>query len=1236
MKKFKLKKLLCIIVIFISALVLGTVSSNAASLSQLPGLGAKAVKKTVSIGRLQGVHNLYCVQQPKHHQGGTFTIFKYVKIEGNTATNNKGKSVTSSENAKLAYILGGGGSGYGSGEGYAPNYSKRQSALWRYMDTWMSRVGKHLGVNWTVGNPSRPHNPGDLLTKANNAGPTATASISNTGTSKLRINNNVIGPFRVQYTGSITSVQIKDTNGNAISSGIKFYSNSNATREIKASEIRSNTNFYIKNTSRKTPKEMTINVQSSGVGDTEIWFLKNPKVVTTAQRLLYVHSTPKTTRASVTIPIDVDINLKGYVWVNSPVTKANQVDGSLYQAGMKLLPGVTVNLKRKSDGATIASAITDGNGAYIFEKKVTMLTVGNYYVEFNYKSTQGGTYKEYIPVAFNAVANGSKALEDEIKPWVQDNKAIASTYKGTDATKEATYGLTKLMNSGLFDQNAATLSNINLGIKTIPQVDYTMSQDIDYVTVTINGYTYRYNYGTKGNTKLKAAPTVSWQSKNSIAAYTRAIYPSDILYKPEDARKRLEIYVTYRTDITNTTEIGTGDTAERMKELYQERTLHVTKLQNAFDTNRYELSDKNWTANNGTATITDAYIKDIKETGIKPGANNTATKYITFKVRRDKDKDAVMEILDHPYGIIEQFPVKSIIPDNGAYHKFERYDYAWNYPNIKSADIQTHYVYDKKDEKQAPYLILKLGTARTISGYVFEDKIKKNEISGEVLGNGVYDNGEKLISGVKVELLSGKYDKEPTGLYKVTLSADGTKVESKEIAVSATTETGTDGKFKLEGVVPGDYYLRFIYGNGQYKVIDANGKEVFAGTLVKDSKLNNQTIISAKEYKSTIVTSESAKNGIENESNIADTQHNWYKSLNADNYSVAIDNLNTRVEVNKKDESNTLNGIDALTAKISITVENTPTNIANETDASQTSQTSVHENKFVGFNLGVITQPIESARIDKVISNMKLVNAQGNLIFEGNPESTQMQGVSDLDNTKNGGSVFTRAEVDEEQMYGSTLTITYLITVTNTSDTNYYERKYYVYGEKTGAHEVTLTVKEVTDYLDPTLAYLGVSEGKTVTEVTETATAQSAEATARETKDLKITGWEVLYTENNKERAQAKQNDVKTSDSASIATQKILSTQDNDMEFINEAQITDARPLPESNKYDSRTDAIKNAEVSTTKQVVKVNEAPAKATIIITPPTGADLKTILIYTGVTALALAVLSAGVIIIKKKIL
>ena len=115
-----------------------------------------------------------------------------------------------------------------------------------------------------------------------------------------------------------------------------------------------------------------------------------------------------------------------------------------------------------------------------------------------------------------------------------------------------------------------------------------------------------------------------------------------------------------------------------------------------------------------------------------------------------------------------------------------------------------------------------------------------------------------------------------------------------------------------------------------------------------------------------------------------------------------------------------------------------------------------------------------------------------------------------------------------------------------------------------------------------------------------------------------------LYTAKNTTR---NDNSCKTSDTATLIAQRILSANDDDMEFINQAKLTKL-----VNGTDNRDNSNeKDTEIQTIKPVSLNYEAQARATI--TPPTGADRQTIIMYVVAGTLALAILSAGVVVIKK---
>ena len=955
------------------------------------------------------------------------------------------------------------------------------------------------------------------------------------------------------------------------------------------------------------------------------------------------------------------ISIKGYVWIDTQPTKDGPFNSQYDSTRESKVAGVTVRLMKKGNTSTkVPTTTTNTNGEYVFDKVLSKSELKDYYVEFDYskldnlkttyKDAEGKEHKyiNYIPVAFNStdvskiVANGSRALMDNVPVDDVNLKGIATTYKGKE--KERIYGLSGNLCDKLLE--GSVLNNINLGIKKIQETDHHTEEVLDYVRIVMRGYSYTYKYGNAGKATYVTAPNVNWQKVGTISGYTANIYPSDIAYDKENNTEELKVYVGYKINITNTTTTGTGSVANNYKELYNEKALHVTNLTDTFDSKRYTLADDNWekaTDKNGVSTT--KYNKDIK------AINSGKTEAI--KIKFNVKHEAIMDILNHPYGIIEKYPTTA---KTEGYHEYTRTDYGWNY-NI--AKEQTHKISDNPQEGSAPYLIFKLSeNTRKISGRVFKDeRTDSAKANNEVLGDGV-DNNEKGVAGVKVQLLdvSVKDNKEITDITKLPVSGlydvpnnNGTRTT---ISKDAEVLTDANGIYKLEGIVPGDYYLRFVYGNGEYKITDIDGKVISEGTI--NSKIDDKEI-DAKNYKSTIVVNSVAKKALQGikdgetikvdevitEGTNKKENYIWYKNLKATNASIAIDTLGTRIGVNENNLKNIISG----TAKFSITLEN---DVNNSTDVKDTSKeadktqaitdgektnnkmkvnylNAIDEkhNDFNGLNLGIIEMPEQRATIEKIITNIKLVNAQGNLVFQGNPETDSLTGVSDLDHTKNGGSTYVRAELQDDMISGAILQLTYAIHVTNTSDVNYYNEEYYFYGDKKdGKKEVTLVLNELVDYLDKTLSYNQDASTSKFVEVTDlTNLPQDEELKDKIVLELKGLN-EKLYTTMNKSR--------QTTDnySASLVAQRSLSLQDDDMEFINIAKVRADRGTAKGDDSEQS-----NKEIKTVRPYEFKDYAQAKATI--TPPTGADRQTIIIYTIAGTIALAVLSAGVFVIKKYI-
>lgn len=949
------------------------------------------------------------------------------------------------------------------------------------------------------------------------------------------------------------------------------------------------------------------------------------------------------------------ISVKGYVWKDVQAGK-NSNSNSLYDTDETKIAGVTVRLRKKGNtSANVPSTTTDENGEYIFNNAIPENDIDSYYVEFDYSGLDSlkttyldaenneHKYINYIPVELKPTEeNGSKALMNIVAEKDIDLSGIALTYAGTDATTISKYGLSKV---GTISNGV--LTNVNLGIIKIPETEYKISQNLSYVKIDINGYTFTYDYSKLGDNSMPMAPTVNWQKPGSIKSYTADIYPSDIAYSiaQTDENKRIKVYVVYKIDIKNTN-------SNNIEELYMEKEkgLKITSLKNYYDGKRYTI-EKNYGVNtnpdfgkwsdeaNAKRNGKDVKVVEFNIDKYKDGidyqdGNDTISSFIEFRVK----DDAINKILENPQGIVEEYPT---VAEAIGYHKYQRKDYSWN-NNI--ALVQDHETPNDIRSSASPYIIFKENVERTIKGKVFEDGTVTND--GQKLGNGVYDNNENLVEGIKVDLI--EIPGEITDLRQ--LSADAIKnlqpaTRYQKIAGSIPQETKSsiitdrEGNYNLIGVVPGRYLLRFTYGDGSQKIYDTNGNEVKAtdGTV--------KTII-GKDYKSTIVKEDNAYNALN-----GGTKEEWYKDISKDIIaSVALDNLNTRKMANEAVEGKY--DVMASTAKMSITIENNdtetfdmPQNESNEpeqktlADSNDTKETIYinyvnavkAKNTFDGLSFGIIEVPKQRVEIQKLITNVTLTS-NGNVLYNGNPENVPSHGVvalSDLDSKENGGSTYVRAEMQETSLYGTNIELTYEVEITNKSDIDYYINEYYWFGktENVADKEVTLTPTDVKDYLDETLEYIAEkSDQARIEEVNKNATIQ-VDGKGVKAQELKLKGWKTLYTN----KITNRDNKHQISDKVKIVAKRILSNNDNDMEIISRAEIKEVSRTPDSNDSDAeKTEQIKIApkEVHTNGMV--------EALFTITPPTGENRSVTTIYAVAGIVSLILLSTGIVIIKKKVL
>ena len=294
--------------------------------------------------------------------------------------------------------------------------------------------------------------------------------------------------------------------------------------------------------------------------------------------------------------------------------------------------------------------------------------------------------------------------------------------------------------------------------------------------------------------------------------------------------------------------------------------------------------------------------------------------------------------------------------------------------------------------------------------------------------------------------------------------------------------------------------------------------------------------------------------------------------------------------------------------------------------------------------------------------------------MEGNPSNKDIPipNLSDLDarteaQRLEAGSAFLRMEIDNQQIYGSKLEITYSITVINNSDLNFYETDdgvryndykygdYYIFGEQTD--EASITINDVNNYLDNKLIVEDESENL-IDNITDYKTTQRLIKDENDpynvyTLKIKSDTWTPIYTQKNKENnPETGEGRYPYKTTARIVASKTLSQNESDFYFVNQSEVinmevTDNPGLIEDvNQYSQSKEYMVNKVSQGNINYVnyfnynvegETFENPSRVAVLtIIPPTGFDTTKIILYSVIVIISGIIISMGIIIIKKKIL
>ena len=893
-----------------------------------------------------------------------------------------------------------------------------------------------------------------------------------------------------------------------------------------------------------------------------------------AIRSLYEQKIDPETEPEWKILIDITMDFEGKVWEDEKSGKETLADGQRADSE-KPVNNIPVILYDDKD-KVVEQTTTDSDGKYKFEKIDAMR---KYYVEFKYNGQQyentiyANTLDDKHSVATESTSDRdsfNKRFEeidgdegytveqlryDDERSQYYNAPGIftLSAFTGSDGKNklvqypEDDQFVIKDVNVKVLGKNyigiyieGDSVKNIDFGITQRIEFDMALKKDLYVATVKINGKTEVYGYDKKlansedGQLANNGEKYAEW-TINVVGGYERSLDDADWNFKGIKGQERqlLEVYATYKIAVRNQSMSMLG---------------HATKVYDYYDETFEYVQDLSWQSKtnekNNKATrdkLQDSFEKgNVSEWGEKPKAsddkNGTITVdvgkkqetgetqyiYLTFKLKNDSNGQVSLgnKTNKAEIGAFKTYYKggKTILPHYNGENSYAvtgddtiagRVDRD-SLPSSmgKNGQPGKNYLGDEDDEDTAPNLNVKLtGDKRKLNGTAWEDERTVNE-GNAMIGNGIMDSKETKIAGIKVELVEKTvWDKNnPTEEY-----------------VWATTYTNENGIYTFEGYIPGDYVIRFKYGEGLSGTDKNNGKSYngqdYKTTTYQAGIDQTPTTDLDGKYKGYLNVNNQNETG----------EYGFNIATKKDNVSDAKDIWSVREKINNYSKTNVTNGIaeilaipyetpsyngnkyskseiDALrqeliknttaTAESGVVVVEVERNLQSETENGNPSY------KLENLNIGLVERPKAQLEIDKSITNIKVTLANNTVLFDVNKKGdnvvwkyhTEYNLADKKKNNKyeeyygqNGKNRYSyRDEVnklvknadkglvqltmDEELMHGATIEVTYRIKVTNDGEVDYDGKEFYYTGKQSG-NVVTTNANQVVDYVANNLQF---------------------------------------------------------------------------------------------------------------------------------------------------------------------
>ena len=556
-----------------------------------------------------------------------------------------------------------------------------------------------------------------------------------------------------------------------------------------------------------------------------------------------------------------------------------------------------------------------------------------------YNSIAGNTLETWRKLQFVEDCKISSYTQGQGKN--KDLYPVYDVFRINHADNWEKYKTAKEAQNGKYDMKVEVLDGVtynpiypgqffvNQGLWRRQEFDAAMRKDVYRSVMKINNKTVMYKYDKRSNDDKYWDINVRMSDYDSYynSGYNREVYRTDYEYSSKALNHPgadLEIYVTYKLTIRNqsqsimnqikevvdyydkdytyrddlswVTYVGDGKTnsitdKEYFNAMVKEK---ISEIKNA------RATKSSTTSKYGASTHSDitkaynaVYVRGLENKKLATG--ESAYIYLTFQVKKDSNGRVILDSESSPKmnyaeinGYTTYYRDGTTLSNNVTKNSNDiagLLDRDSNPGNLVQSDINDKdrgekNFEDDTDRAKAIRVIIDESAVRKANGTVWEDE--RTVKSGDsIIGDGIRGDKEEGVNGVTVQL--------------VEKTVDGKEYIWQE------TKTDASGKYEFARYIPGDYVVRFYYGNnadntkvkgnkdytaGGLNSISYNGQDFKSTTYQKDIKQTGYTDESKRYtgYTNTSTQNETGTYGYDiyaadsNKNNVSDAKDLWTTS----------------------------------------------------------------------------------------------------------------------------------------------------------------------------------------------------------------------------------------------------------------------------------------------------------------------------------------------------------------------